>query len=97
MSAEFTNSLNLSLIQYLWAVIVEITRTHWQQRIFTFHKPQLSTSHVSDRVLGLGTKTPPRPQVADRLGETDKGKCEELGNSLSIQELDFEINTGPHI
>lgn len=29
--------------------------------------------------------------------KTDKGACEELGNSLAVKELGFEINRGPHI
>lgn len=50
---------------------------------------------MSDRVLGPGTETPPRLQVArDLVGGTDKGNCEELGNSLAIRELGFEINQG---
>lgn len=29
--------------------------------------------------------------------KTDKGACEEQGNSLAVKELGFEINRGPHI
>lgn len=42
---------------------------------------------MSDRVLSPGIKTPPRLPVAQNLvGQTHKGNCEELGNSLAIQK-----------
>lgn len=50
---------------------------------------------MSDRVLGPGTKTPPRPQVALHLvGEADKGNSGELRKNLAIQELGFGLKWG---
>lgn len=51
---------------------------------------------MSDRVLGPGRDCTQASIAQDFVGETDKRKSEELGNSSAIQKLGFEVNLRPH-
>ena len=45
----------------------------------------------------LALRLHPGLKLLMTLKNTDKGACEELGNSLAVKELSFDINRGPHI
>lgn len=92
----FPNSLHLPSVCIYWQLLQK-SPGYIRDRELSY-SVNLTKFQPCVRVLGTGTKTPPRLQIAqDLVGETENGIVEHWGQIWLFQELGFVINTGPHI